>query len=265
MTDRFCPQTKEDFFFFMEHAFSVIYGGDYFVLTGPDDLKSGIYMDDDGCVCLKFGEKYGKVSSSGIRFICVEESGPGCGQIAISFTEGPELDFNFTYEKPDWTFMPSGSRGTSLAFSYGNEDILCAAKAIAEGRANDDIVVSDGVLIGFSKELEKLDIPEGVTRVVIPGGLDKREMKFAEMILPSTVTKLCKNQFECLRNIKKVTIRGNVEVIPGYCFSLCEKLEEVILPDTVRKIENDAFGNTKVTRESLSLSPDCKVSEYAFR
>lgn len=55
------------------------------------------------------------------------------------------------------------------------------------------------------------------------------------------VTKIGKDAFSDIANIKKVILPPNLELVDSYAFENCAKLEEVIFPDTLICIEHNAF------------------------
>ena len=55
------------------------------------------------------------------------------------------------------------------------------------------------------------------------------------------ITKIGKDAFSDIANIKKVILPPNLELIDAYAFENCAKLEEVIFPDTLSCIEHNAF------------------------
>jgi len=60
-------------------------------------------------------------------------------------------------------------------------------------------------------------------------------------IIPSTVTKIASDAFNCCYNIEKISIPGNVKTIEGNAFQDCRKLDSVFISNGVEEIKVDAF------------------------
>ena len=116
--------------------------------------------------------------------------------------------------------------------------------------------------IGYSafsgcKVLENPALPEGlqeiggsvfedcsnITKLVLPQSLTSfgsrvvRGTAVEEIILPPKVTTLAMNQFANCNSLKYIEIQGAVTEIPSGAFRPCNKLESLILPKSVKKIE----------------------------
>ncbi|MGM9803279.1 MAG: leucine-rich repeat protein [Muribaculaceae bacterium] len=46
-------------------------------------------------------------------------------------------------------------------------------------------------------------------------------------------------------NLKNVTFEGEIDTIPAFCFAGCMALNELILPEGIRKIDNDTFSTAR--------------------
>lgn len=63
-----------------------------------------------------------------------------------------------------------------------------------------------------------------------------------ELPLSKGIRKLHRHAFSGNRNITKIVIPKGVEVIPEFCFGgPLDQVEEVVIPDTVKRIEQNAF------------------------
>ena len=72
------------------------------------------------------------------------------------------------------------------------------------------------------------------------------DTKFTEIIVPSTVKILNAAAFEHSSNLVSVDLSAlQISIIPRYCFSMCFKLETVILPPLITTIEICAFYECK--------------------
>lgn len=83
-----------------------------------------------------------------------------------------------------------------------------------------------------------LVIPEGVVRI------DDSVFSHCHMesaTLPRTMRTLGHHVFSTCENLKKVELNEGLEEIDAFIVSDCPKMTEITLPDSIRKIDNDAF------------------------
>ena len=81
-------------------------------------------------------------------------------------------------------------------------------------------------------------IPEGVVRI------DDSVFSHCHMesvTLPRTMRTLGHHVFSTCENLKKVELNEGLEEIDSFMVSDCPKMTEITLPDSIRKIDNDAF------------------------
>lgn len=81
-------------------------------------------------------------------------------------------------------------------------------------------------------------IPEGVIRI------DDSVFSHCHMesvTLPRTMRTLGHHVFSTCENLKKVELNEGLEEIDAFIVSDCPKMTEITLPDSIRKIDNDAF------------------------
>ena len=81
-------------------------------------------------------------------------------------------------------------------------------------------------------------IPEGVVRI------DDSVFSHCHMesvTLPRTMRTLGHHVFSTCENLKKVELNEGLEEIDSFIVSDCPKMTEITLPDSIRKIDNDAF------------------------
>ena len=67
-----------------------------------------------------------------------------------------------------------------------------------------------------------------------------------EIVLPQTLNYIGPYAFNCSTGIHKVQILGNIDTIYENTFYFCFDLETVILPDSIKNIDNFAFNSCKI-------------------
>ena len=150
--------------------------------------------------------------------------------------------------------------------------------------------VENNIAIGFCDELvEELIIPVGVTEIKNGAFHDYYGLKNVEF--PSTLTTIGEGAFERCSNLRKITLPENVtilkssfligtfqeckqlieadlsktkiDILSGSLFWNCKKLQKVILPETIIKIERKVFSNC-TNLLSLELKEGLKIIECDF-
>ncbi|MCQ2464959.1 MAG: leucine-rich repeat domain-containing protein [Oscillospiraceae bacterium] len=127
--------------------------------------------------------------------------------------------------------------------------ILLKEYEVEEG--NSHFTSKDGVL--FSKDMKKLisypaaktdksySIPEG-TEEINTAAFYMAPVESLE--IPSSVKKLNRHCFAYLKNVKKMDLSSvDTDIIPAMTFAESDNLSEVVLPDSLTKIEVGAFMN----------------------
>lgn len=134
-------------------------------------------------------------------------------------------------------------------------------KVSPDMRKDEDYYYLDTIICKRLKDPEELNLPEGFDTifqkvfcdasfksVIIPEGYTTFEdfafsncKQLEELILPSTMKSLGWGCFNNCSSLKKVEIKGQVEIIPSICFIYCSELQELTLPESLKCIEYGAF------------------------
>lgn len=158
----------------------------------------------------------------------------------------------------------------------------------------EDYKVENGVLYVLNKNIETINIPDGVTKLIPMSGLWDNYM-LKSVTIPASVEEIEEGVFLWNDNLKKITVdNGNkryvskggclidtkykklivackkfnipkditVETIGEAAFVHCDT-DKILLPHGVREICGQAFGKKLVCLEIPSSV--CAISEYAFK
>ena len=142
------------------------------------------------------------------------------------------------------------------------EDKAIIKEAIAN-KATGEIYSEDGLrLLKVLGNPERVEVKDGVKAICQEAfqGLDC----LREVVLPASVTSLGIRAFANCHHLVKV-IMPSVEFIDPECFSLCESLKEITLPDTLCKIMKGAFTGCKALEQINIPSHLAVIDESAFR
>lgn len=150
------------------------------------------------------------------------------------------------------------------------KDAFCMTKAYknfytqAMTRSECTFEVQNGILLWAY-------IPDGVTEIVIPGGVKMIAGgafcgwdNVVVMLSPETLTSYWRAKFNLTNSVTSVVIPDGVEVIGDYAFYYIKNLTEITLPESVKQIGMMSFGrleNLKTVHLSGSLA---EIGEYAF-
>ena len=104
---------------------------------------------------------------------------------------------------------------------------------------------------------------EGYTVTAIQTNAFK-EMDIESVVIPEGVTFINYGAFQNCKNLKKVVMQGNMDIIESYAFSYCYNLEEVIMPDTLNEIGSNAFYNCESLKSIVIPEGVKTISSTAF-
>lgn len=95
------------------------------------------------------------------------------------------------------------------------------------------------------REITKIILPQTITEIGRSAFIDCSNLK--EIELPSTVRSIGACAFQSCTSLQKIAIPKNKElhVIPNRLFSACPALQAVYLPDTIIRIEANAFESVQ--------------------
>jgi hypothetical protein len=76
-------------------------------------------------------------------------------------------------------------------------------------------------------------------------------LELMEVILPNTVTELCRGSFYRCASLKVVKVGNGLNILGEEAFWFCGNLIEIVLPDTVTEVGVNAFSGTSLKTLSL--------------
>ena len=100
----------------------------------------------------------------------------------------------------------------------------------------------------YCENLTSITLPESLEEI---GDLSFIGCGFVNLEIPDSVTKAGVNCFTGCDNLKSVKISKNLLTIPEYMFSQCPRLENINMPDSIKKIDDDAFMGCGVVNLQL--------------
>lgn len=113
---------------------------------------------------------------------------------------------------------------------------------VISGSGATEDVNGDFPFDSFSKDVEKVEVKDGVTEIGERLFSNFWALKSAK--LPDTVKRIGFCAFAYDMDLETVNIPKNVENIEGSAFYGCIKLKDVTIPESAKKIDTDAFVNT---------------------
>ena len=111
-----------------------------------------------------------------------------------------------------------------------------------------DTIVEIGYECFTSSSIENIIIPDSVTYIA-PYAFEFC-YKLKKVVLSKNVNVIESQTFDSCTELTEVIIPdGKLECISYHAFNGCTKLEKINIPDSVRKIESNAFTNTKIVND----------------
>ena len=81
----------------------------------------------------------------------------------------------------------------------------------------------------------------GYPVIGLKGAAFSYEKYIKKIVIPSAYTTIEKGAFSSCRHLEEVEIKAQITTLHGGIFSNCRKLKKITLPDTLKKIETQAF------------------------
>ena len=122
------------------------------------------------------------------------------------------------------------------------DDFLEGGSASAE----DDFLVTGGVLAAYRGNAAEVAVPEGVR--VIAGEVFQNHTEIESITLPDSLLVVGEGAFESCSNLSRIVLGKNVEEIKDRAF-LGNTMSEVSVPSSVKKVGLQAFGNALIAYE----------------
>ena len=120
--------------------------------------------------------------------------------------------------------------------------------------------IKDNVLIGITKNVKEVVIPEGVVEIGFSAFLYRNLEK---VTIPNSVKKIGNCAFEGCESLKSIDIPESVSKIGAAAFANCESLEEIIIPEDIT-ITLTAIGDIMCHNSNYNDAYDSAVGGYDF-
>lgn len=120
----------------------------------------------------------------------------------------------------------------------------------------DDYVINENELVAYLGREEEVRIPESVESI---GTYAFENSYISSIVLPST-TRFIKRRAFWFSSVKHVELCC-VEVIEEEAFARCGKLEELVIPESVKEIQKRAFSNSGLTLENIENCSHVKIDD----
>ena len=122
--------------------------------------------------------------------------------------------------------------------------------------------IVDGILIGCNNDMEKIEIPEGVTEIADMAFI--YDMNIKSVVIPKTVKKIGYRAFCGCQSLTDVEIADGVKILGHYCFGGCTKLKTINLPKSVKSIGVGAFNECKILKTITIPDRITEIHEKTF-
>ena len=162
---------------------------------------------------------------------------------------------NFITDRSGKYTVPDGvQRIGEFAFAGWNED--------------GEIIISNKVsVIGdhafYRAGINKIAVPEGVGHISIGRYAFAESNLRGGVVLPERSLTIMPHAFEyCF--LEKITIPGGVRIIQDYCFANCNRLQEVIIADSISSIGHSAFRSSENLHKINLPTALTNIYDYAF-
>ena len=187
--------------------------------------------------------------------------------LVLVFTVGPKVDAAGKYatmyvgEESDFKIDENGvlTGLSDAAWTRYNQYTGYVAVSINVTIPDTVKEIADAALA--SSVIEKISIPNGVTRIgkrAFAGSL------IESVTIPSTIEYIGENAFSCLF-IKSITIINGVTEISDKAFAGCGDLNYVYIPNSVKRIGNEAFADSPSSLKYISLPEGLEsIGDRAF-
>lgn len=197
--------------------------------------EDAIQMGDD--VWVEFDDSTGTATIS------------GTGDMWDYYEDG--LDFSRMHKNP--FFGKSGikkiiiSNGVTsvsdlLLYNCNDKDMI---SAILLGN---DVKKIGSQAFEYCRNLTSITLPESLEEI---GDSSFVKCGFINLEIPDSVTKVGVSCFTGCNDLKTVKFSKNLLIIPEYMFSQCPRLEDINMPNSIKKIDNFAFDGCGVVNLQL--------------
>ena len=131
-------------------------------------------------------------------------------------------------------------------------------------RVEGDVVVISGLIDNETEHIEIPAVLEGCSKIVIAEEAFEWNRNLKSVTMLGNVISIESYAFHGCENLENVIFCNGIESIGKYAFDSCNKLESVILGDGIESIEKCAFYSCKNLKEVVLPEGITKISENMF-
>lgn len=125
-----------------------------------------------------------------------------------------------------------------------------------------DYKIENGILTWVRKDIEKLELPEGIEVIEREAFEDCTNLK--KVFLPSTLKEIRYKAFFKCQSLEEITIPEGVEEISVEAFVCCYKLRKIVLSNTLKEIESGTFRSCFSLKEITIPDSVKKIGSSTF-
>ena len=200
-------------------------------------------------------------------------------QLTVSFNPEGYTGANVSYVSGNKAVATVSAKGIVTGVQPGSTVITvyadgktaeCAITVVKEEGESDFTVNSDGYITGFiGEDISNLVIPAEVNGTAVTGIADeafKGNKEIKSVTIPGNVKYIGKDAFNGSVNIKTVTMEEGVATIGEGAFGAISGLTSIVLPDSVSAIPDRCFMScAKLSSVTLPKSNLKTIGKSAFR
>lgn len=99
--------------------------------------------------------------------------------------------------------------------------------------------------------IDNIVLPNTIVRI---GEYAFNECSFQELTMPKNLKVIEDYAFQCCSELKTLKLNDNIEIVGSFAFSFCDKIEELLLPKSIKKNWNLRFQYTKESNNLQHLN-----------
>ena len=169
-----------------------------------------------------------------------------------------EVDGRYFYDIDDNTHTAIFKRW--YGNGTGDDSELIVPSAIEYNGVTYRIVALDGDVGNHNRKLEKVIIPEGITK--INGFAYCYGLK--SITIPSSVKEIGSNAFKDCIELENIVLPEGLSTIGYDAFYNCVKLKSIVIPSSVARIESGVFHNCQQLSSITIPSTVSEIGEEVF-
>ena len=226
----------------------------------------------------------------GFLIVIIPFTGVGCSRRSSNFNQSPKYLLNGTFEASDSQFSYySIDDNTAYAVAL-KEDLVSSTSAVVIPSEYNEKPVTGIWRSGFyNSHASSFTIPDSITVIDYEAFMASR---IQTVTIPASVTDIGESAFYYCKYLTKVSIQNSstssdassacscfevvdngaqqrtystLTTIPAFCFFNCFNLKELMLPESIEEIGNEAFNGCKALYSTLAFVNIKAIGSRAFQ